>query len=53
MPLEELDVGQEGEIVMANVTEDQLRNMPEFNEKGYESTAGLEQQPPQQPQPQQ
>ena len=56
VPLEELDVGQEGEIVMANVTEDQLRNMPEFNEKGYESTAGLEEQPaepPQQPQPQQ
>ncbi len=45
VPLEELDVGQEGEIVMANVTEDQLRNMPEYNEEGYESTAGLEEQP--------
>ena len=55
VPLEELDVGQEGEIVMANVTEDQLKNMPEYNEQGYESTAGLEEQPaePQQPQPQQ
>ena len=27
---------------MANVTEDQLRDMPEYNEEGYESTAGSE-----------
>jgi hypothetical protein len=51
VPLEELDVGQEGEIIMANVTEDELRDMAEYNEEGYESTtAGLEQQPAQQQQ---
>ena len=50
VPLEELDVGQEGEIIMANVTEDQLRDMPEYNEEGYESTAGLGEQPTEQQQ---
>jgi hypothetical protein len=36
---------------MADVTEDELRDMPEFNEEGYESTtAGLEGQPAQQQQ---
>jgi PRC-barrel domain len=48
--LEELDVDQEGEIIMANVTEDQLRDMPEYNEEGYESTAGVEGQPAEQQQ---
>ena len=50
VPLEELDVDQEGEIIMANVTEDQLRDMPEYNEEGYESTAGLGEQPAEQQQ---
>ena len=50
VPLEELDVDQQGEIIMANVTEDQLRDMPEYNEEGYESTAGLGEQPAEQQQ---
>jgi hypothetical protein len=50
VPVDELDVGQDGQIVMANASEDQLKQMPEYEEEGYESTAQMqqEQQPAQQ-----
>ena len=50
VPLDELEVGQEGEVVMANASEDQLREMPQYEEEGYESMAGLGEEPAQQPQ---
>ena len=50
VPLDELEVGQEGEVVMANASEDQLREMPQYEEEGYESMAGLGEEPARQPQ---
>jgi hypothetical protein len=50
VPLDELQVGREGDVVMANASEDQLKNMPEYDEEGYESMAGLGQERPAQQQ---
>ena len=36
-PINDLDVTQDGQIVMANASEDQLKNMPAFEEEGYET----------------
>jgi hypothetical protein len=47
VPLDELDVTQDGKIIMANASEDQLKNMPSFEEEGYETA---QQQPVQQQQ---
>jgi hypothetical protein len=51
--LDDLEVGQEGEVIMANASEDQLRDMPQFEEEGYESMAGLGEERPAQQQQQQ
>jgi hypothetical protein len=32
VPVSELDVGQDGQIVMVNASEDQLKQMPEYDE---------------------
>jgi PRC-barrel domain len=48
VPVDELDVRQDGEIVMANASEDQLKQMPEYEEQGFESTAQIDQPPAQQ-----
>jgi hypothetical protein len=48
VPLDELQVDQEGEVIMANASEDQLRDMPEFNQEGFESMAGLGEEPAEQ-----
>ena len=48
VPVNKLQVSQEGEIVMVNVSEEQLRQMPPYEEEGFESTAQLEQPPAQQ-----
>jgi hypothetical protein len=48
VPLDELQVGQEGTIVMANASEERLKQMAEYDEKRYESTAGLGERPQQQ-----
>ena len=32
VPVSELDVGQDGQIVMADASEDQLKQMPEYDE---------------------
>jgi hypothetical protein len=37
VPINDLDVTQDGQIVMANASEDQLKNMPAFEEEGYET----------------
>jgi hypothetical protein len=37
VPINDLDVTQDGQIVMANASEDQLKNMPTFEEEGYET----------------
>jgi hypothetical protein len=47
VPVNELQVSQDGEIVMVNASEDQLKEMPEYQEEGFESTAQLEQPPAQ------
>jgi hypothetical protein len=41
--LDELDVGQNGEIVMANASEEQLTQMPEYEAEGYEKVSQLSQ----------
>ena len=41
VPLDELRVGQEGEIVMVNASEDQLKEMPAYEEEGYEKVSQL------------
>ena len=48
VPVNELEVGQEGQIIMAAASEEQLKNMPEYQEEGFESTAQAEQPPAQQ-----
>jgi hypothetical protein len=48
VPVNELQVGQEGQIVMVAASEEQLKNMPEYQEEGFESTAQAEQPPAQQ-----
>jgi hypothetical protein len=45
VPLNELQVGPNGEIIMRNASVDQLKDMPEYREEGFESMARLEQPP--------
>jgi hypothetical protein len=42
VPVNELQVSQEGEIVMVNASEDQLKGMPEYEEEGFESMAEVQ-----------
>ncbi|HEX5796367.1 MAG TPA: PRC-barrel domain-containing protein, partial [Geminicoccaceae bacterium] len=37
VPINDLDVTQDGQIVMANASEDELKNMPQYEEEGYET----------------
>jgi hypothetical protein len=48
VPVDELEVGQDDQIVIANASEDQLKQMPPYEEKGYERAARTEQAPAQQ-----
>jgi PRC-barrel domain len=48
VPVNELEVDPEGQIIMAAVSEEQLKNVPEYQEEGFESTAQAEQPPAQQ-----
>jgi hypothetical protein len=42
VPITELEVTQDGEIMMANATQEQLKEMPEYQEEGYDSQALLQ-----------
>ena len=39
VPLKALQIGQDGEVVLANVSKDQLQQMAEYDEARYQSTA--------------
>jgi hypothetical protein len=39
--IDELEVGPDGEIVMASASEDQLKAMPAYDETGYETVSQL------------
>jgi hypothetical protein len=45
VPVNELEVGQEGQIVMAAASEEQLKDMPEYQADGFDSTVPAEQPP--------
>ena len=45
VPLNALQMGQDGEIIMLDASESQLKDMPAYREEGFESMARLEHAP--------